>query len=203
MTSEQISKAVETIRNGGVVVYPTDTAYGLAVDATNPIAVKRLYEVKGRNFNKPVHVIFPSFVELNRVVKLNAPAKKIIQKLFPGPITIVLPLKKNSGTWKQLSSGSGTLGFRMPDHKVVKHIVKTLGRPITATSANRSGRVTCYTVKAIRAQFKKSKLKPDYYLNGGKLKQVKPSTIVAINDHKVAVLREGPISIETIRTALK
>ncbi len=202
MKEKQINRAAEIIRGGGVVVYPTDTSYGLAVDATNADAVKRLYELKGRNFNKPTHVIFPSFTELERIVSLEPAARKIIQKLFPGPVTVVVPLRKNSGSWKQLSADTKTLGFRMPDHPMVRLLVKTLGRPITTTSANKSGRPNCYSANAVRTQFKKSKLKPDYYLNGGKLKSTKPSTVIQIKDNRIHLLREGPVTLQQIKKAI-
>jgi L-threonylcarbamoyladenylate synthase len=203
MKENQITKATEVIRNGGVVAYPTDTAYGLGADATNVEAVKKLYELKGRNYTKPIHVIFPSFSELNRVVVLTSITKKIIQKLFPGPLTVVVPLKKSSESWNLLSANTGTLGFRMPDHSLVRALVKALGRPITTTSANRSGRANGYSVKQVKNQFKKAKLKPDYYLNGGKLKRNKPSTVVQIVGNKVKLLREGPISFDEIKNAIR
>jgi L-threonylcarbamoyladenylate synthase len=200
---EQLGKAVAVLRAGGVVAFPTDTAYGLAADATNPEAVKKLYAVKGRRFNKPVHVIFPSFEDLNKTVELTRDAKRIIQKFFPGAVTLVMPLKDQSENWRILSAHSGFLGFRMPDHEIVRSLVKEFGKPITATSANVSGRANTYSVGAIRRQFKKSKLKPGYYVNGGKLKKVTPSTVVKMRGGKIELLREGPVPFSEIKNAIK
>lgn len=198
----RIFKAVKVLRDGGVVAYPTDTAYGFAVDATNLKAVQKLYKLKGREFNKPIHVIFPSFEQLNVVVKFGAVAKKLVQKFFPGPITIVVPLRSKSKSWQMLAAGSGNLGFRLPDHPVVKTLIKEFGKPITTTSANKSYRANCYSVVQIKNQFKKSRLKPDYYLDGGKLKKVNPSTIILVNGNKIELLREGPISFKQIKNAI-
>jgi L-threonylcarbamoyladenylate synthase len=202
-TREQLAKAAQVLRGGGVVAFPTDTAYGLAVDATNPAAVKKLYAVKGRRFAKPVHVIFPSFESLGKTVDLAGAAKRVIQKFFPGQVTLVMPLKDQAENWRILSAGSGFLGFRMPDHEIVRTLVREFGRPITATSANVSGRANTYSIGAIRKQFKKSKLKPDYYINGGPLKRVTPSTVVKMAGNKIELLREGPVPFSEIKRAIK
>lgn len=123
--------------------------------------------------------------------------------MFPGPLTVVVDLKKSSGSWKILSAGTGTLGFRMPDNKTVRELIKALGRPITTTSANISGKAAGYSVDQIKNQFKKAKLRPDYYLNDGKLKKVKPSTVVQILGNKIRLLREGPIPFEEIKNTIK
>ncbi len=199
---DAIKEAVRVLNYGGIVVYPTDTAYGLAVDATNLTAIKNLFELKGRKSNKPVHVVFPSFSDLNKTVKLNPVAKKLITKYFPGPLTLVLPLKAKTKNWKVLSSDSGFIGFRLPDHPVVKALMQEFKKPITTTSANRSGRGNPYTIPVVKKQFSKSKHKPDLYLNAGKLKKTKPSTVIRFVDSKIEVLREGPIKITQIQKAI-
>lgn len=200
MTS--IQTAIEVLKQGGVVVYPTDTAYGLAVDATNPKAVKRLYALKGRNFKNPVHVIPPSKDWIKKVVKLNEPAKQLIEQLMPGPLTVVLPLKITGISWKILSAKTKTLGIRRPKYKLALDLAMILKKPITTTSANLSGKATCYSTQAVKKQFVKAKLKPDYYLDGGKLKITKPSTVVSVDENYVKILREGPIGEDEIKRAL-
>lgn len=207
-----IKEAIKILKKSGIVVYPTDTAYGLAVDATNLSAVKKLYRLKGRNFNKPIHVIVPMSKLSNtpeywskwlrQVVKLNVPAKKLIRKFWPGPLTIVLPLKSKGKSWKLLSGGTNTIGIRYPDHPMAQALVEAFAKPITTTSANLAGKDNTYSVFQVQKQFGNSKLKPDFYLDGGKLKKIKPSTVVKLNGN-VTILREGPISKKQIDSLLK
>lgn len=184
------------------MVYPTDTAYGLAVDATNAKAVKQLFALKGRQFKNPIHVIPPSKAWVEKLVKLNTPAKKLIENLLPGPLTLVLPLKISGTSWKLLSAGTKTLGIRRPDNKMALDLATLLMKPITTTSANVSGQPNCYSVAEVKKQFAKMKVKPDYYLNGGKLKKTKPSTVVAVAETYVKILRDGPIDEDEIKRAV-
>lgn len=181
------------------MVYPTDTSYGLAVDATNLAAVNKLYRLKGRNFNKPVHVIYPSTGWLKKIVKLNIRALRLMAKFLPGPLTLVLPLKSKLPSFKKLSAGTGTLGVRLPNHKTALGLVKRFGKPITTTSANIAGKDAAYSVIEVKKQFSHSALKPDFYLDGGKLKKVKPSTVASVSTNHVKILRPGPVSEKQIK----
>lgn len=194
-----------------MVAYPTDTCYGLAVDATNSRAVKKLYLLKGRNFNKPVHVVVPSASYAKKLVSWNQNAAKLAKEFWPGALTLVLPIiprspaKKNSGKnniYRQLSAGDGFLGLRMPKHKVALDLAKALGRPITATSANVSGQPNCYSIEEITQQFKNQKLRPDIIINTGRLRKRKSSTVVRIFDDVAKVLREGPVSEKQVQKVL-
>ncbi|MBI2356362.1 MAG: threonylcarbamoyl-AMP synthase [Candidatus Doudnabacteria bacterium] len=203
-----VSKAVKTLKAGGIVVYPTDTSYGLAVDATNVIAVRKLYKLKGRGFKKPVHVICSysntaPYYSIGKIVKLNTHAKKLIKKFWPGPLTIVLPLKAKGKSWQMLSAGTRTLGVRYPAHKLARALVEELGKPITTTSANIAGGPDCYSISEVKKQFAKSKLSTNItFLDGGGLPKTKPSTVVSLIEH-VKILREGPITKKQIEKALK
>lgn len=205
----EISKAIRTLRSGGVVVYPTDTAYGLAVDATNAGAVRKLYRLKGRNFKKPVHVICPhqyyhtSYDDSICPVRLNQVAVKLMRKFWPGPLTIVLPLRAKGESWQMLSAGTGTLGIRYPNHPTAQALVEAFKKPITTTSANISGSKNAYSVVEVKKQFKKAKFRPDFYLDGGRLKPTKSSTVVILTGKNAKILRPGPISETEIKKALK
>jgi L-threonylcarbamoyladenylate synthase len=198
----QINKAIEVLRKGGVVVYPTDTAYGLAVDATNLAAVKKLYELKGRDFNKPIHMIFPSVEWLAKNVTLNKLTLKLMNHFLPGPLTLVVKLRSKNKALNKIKGKTG-IGLRFPNHPVSISLAETLGKPITTTSANVSGRNTTYSVSEVKKQFAKGKFKPDFYIDGGKLKKIAPSTIVAVTNNNVTILREGPITENEIKKALK
>jgi len=199
----EIEEAVKILKSGGILVYPTDTVYGLAVDATNVQAVKKLYQLKGRTFKNPIHVIFPSGNEILKTVALNTTALKLMNKFWPGPLTIVLPLKAKGKSWQMLSANSGTIGIRYPANQTVHELVELLGRPITTTSANLSGHNDCYSINEVEQQFAKSSRQPDFYLDGGKLKRTKPSTVVLITNNHVKILRPGPVSEIQINKALK
>src|SRR3989338_3466559 len=116
---KEIEQAVKILKKGGVVVYPTDTAYGLAVDATNAEAVKKLYKLKGRTFKNPIHVIFPNLEWIRKTVELNHESFKLMYKFLPGPLTIVLPLKAKDKSWQMLSAKTSNLGIRIPNHPIV------------------------------------------------------------------------------------
>lgn len=195
----QLNQAIKILKQGGIVAYPTDTAYGLAVDATNAKAVKKLYALKGRNFKNPIHVIPPTRAWIAKLVKVSSTAKKLIEHLMPGPVTLVLPLKASGPAWKLLSAGTKTLGIRRPKHKLALDLAYFLGRPITTTSANLSGQSNTYSPADIKKQFK-NKI---FILDGGKLKQTKPSTVVLLTAGHVKILRPGPISETKINQAIK
>ena len=200
---DQVSKAVSVLKKGGVVVFPTDTCYGLAADATSLKAVKKLYRIKGRDFHKPVHVIFPDVTWLSRMVMLDTSTLKLMNRFMPGPVTLVLPLKIEGKTWELLSAGTKTLGVRMPDNKLALDLVRRFGKPITATSANVSGMPDTYAISEIQKQFKEKEGKPDFYLDGGRLKKNKPSTVVLIASNNAKILRQGPVSEKQILNALR
>jgi L-threonylcarbamoyladenylate synthase len=197
----ELDKAVQILKAGGIVVYPTDTAYGLGVDATNLAAVKRLYRLKGRDFRNPIHVIPPFRNTIGKFVRISAQAKKLIDNLMPGPLTVVLPLRASGPSWKLLSAGTKTLGIRRPKHKMALDLAMLLGKPITTTSANISGKPNTYSIVEVKRQFNKSKIRPDFYLDGGKLKKTKPSTVVSLVGH-VKILRQGPIKETKIKHVL-
>jgi L-threonylcarbamoyladenylate synthase len=198
----ELEQAVRILKKGGVVVYPTDTAYGMAVDATNFKAVEKLFKLKGRNFKNPIHVIFPDTDWLRKMVIVNTPALKLMNAFLPGPLTLVLPLFIKTKSFKKLSADTKTLGIRLPDNKTALELVEAFGKPITTTSANISGMPTCYSTVEIKKQFEKSQQKPDFYLESGKLKKTKPSTVVSLIKD-VKILRPGPITETQIKKALE
>lgn len=199
----ELKLAIEQLKRGGVVAYPTDTAYGLAVDATNLAAVKRLYALKGRNWNKAVSVIFPNLNQAARVVIFNSTAKVLANKFLPGALTLVLPLKSKTKNWRLLSANTRALGIRVPANETAMDLARGLGRPITATSANVSGQPTAYDVPTIKKQFARAKRQPDFYLDGDRLQKNSISTILQIDGRHVTLIREGDLGYHEILKALK
>lgn len=203
LNEKNIKKSVEFLKSGKSVVYPTDTAYGLAVNAADGKAVKNLYRIKGRDFKKPVHVVVNSINQAKKFVQFNPLAEKLFKKFLPGALTLVLEVKSgitNLESWMILSAGTQTLGIRMPKNQTARALVKGLGRPITATSANVSKKPACYSVAEVTEQFKHRRIRPDLILDAGQLPKIRPSTIVAFTSQSVKILRQGPISKKRILT---
>jgi len=186
------------LKSGKIIAYPTDTSYGLAVDATNIKAIKKLYRVKGRNFNKPVHIIPPSIGYSKNIVRWDKSANRLAKKFLPGPLTLVLPLNTKHLALSTLSAKSGWLGIRMPKNNIALDLAKELGRPITTTSANVSGGQDCYSSADVLKQFKNQKFRPEVVINFGRLPKRKPSTVVKIQNSQIEILRQGPITSKQI-----
>lgn len=201
-----VKKAAAAIKSGKSVVYPTDTSYGLAVSVRNAGAIKKLFLIKGRSFNKPIHILVPSVAAARKLVKWNAVAQKLAKKLLPGPLSIAMPLKSKNAGMKKLSAGTRYLGIRIPDNKFALALAKAAG-PITATSANIAGEkggFDSYSSQDILKQFARSKRQPDLMIDAGRLKKTKPSTFVKIHSNGgVDILRRGPITAGQIKKALK
>lgn len=186
------------LKKGKIIAYPTDTSYGLACDATNITSVKKLYALKGRTFKNPVHVVVISKKQAQNLVAWNKIAEKLSRKFWLGAVTLVLPLRSKNKSILRLSANTGFLGLRMPKNKIALDLVEALKKPVTATSANVSGKPNAYSAEEILKQFKKAKYKPDIILNAGRLPKTKPSTVVKIKEKKAEVLRVGPVSKKQI-----
>jgi L-threonylcarbamoyladenylate synthase len=193
--SKNLKKAVLILKKGGVIVYPTDTAYGLGTNCINARALKKVYQIKGRNFNKPLTLIAADLNQVKKIAKVTPTELKLIKKYWPGPLTILFKLRtKNKGL--RTISKNGLIGIRIPKNKTARQLAEKLGRPLTATSANLSGQRECYSVAQVVRQLARQKIKPDLILNGGKLPQAKVSTIVRMINNKPQIFREGGIKID-------
>lgn len=184
-SKKAIAKAALIIKNGGVVIYPTDTCYGLAVSAFDKKAIDKLFILKKRLKAKPISVIV-DLKMLERFFILDQKRKKMVQKFLPGPFTFILPLKASialKGLFKELSSRN-TLGIRIPDNLLCLKLVQKLKIPFTTTSANLSGQKPPYSISEI-------KIKPDLILDAGKLPKNPPSTVVDLTYWPPLILRVG------------
>ncbi len=185
-----ILEAIAVLKQGGVVVFPTETAYGLAADATNEKAVARIFEIKGRNEEKSLPLIAASREMVERFAGIPRGLEKLASQYWPGPLTLVLPAIGG------LASGvvrDGTVAIRVSSHPVARALSEGLDAPIVSTSANLGGQPACYTVEDVRAQLGDT---PDIYLDGGVLEPQLPSTIVGVDDYGYPeVLRQGEVLI--------
>lgn len=190
-----LKQAVQALQQGQILVIPTETAYGLAADATNPRAVKKIYHLKGRSFKKFLPLIVSSSSQLRQWFKLNKLENQLIKK-YPG-VTFVLTPHPTVTSQPQLYllTNQITCAVRVSLNKIAKSLAKKIGRPITATSANLSGQKNCYSVDELIRQLDRRKYQPDLILDAGPLPKRKPSTIVQVEGEQIKILRQGEIKI--------
>jgi len=182
-----VNKAVDVLKHGGGIVYPTETAYGLGADFLNPSAVKKIYQIKGRNFKKPLSVIVANLAVAKKLVKFDKTALNLAKKHWPGALTLILI----SNQFK--ISNYKTIALRVSANKLATAITKSLNKPLTATSANLSGKGEHYSVRAVIKEFENKKFQPDLIIDAGRLPKEKPSTIVKVVDAEIEILRKGKI----------
>lgn len=195
----QISRALEL---GQVVLFPTETVYTFAVDATSDDCIKKVYELKGRDFSKPLHVVVDSLTSAEKYVEVGDAAKKIAEKFLPGPLTLVLPKKENVLP-DMLTSALPTLGIRIPNLKLCLDVAKEFKKPYTTTSANTSGGSNTYSVTDVLKQFDEEKLKMiDLVVDVGPLPNLLPSTLLDVTVNPPQILREGPVTKTEIEVSL-
>ncbi|HAV15570.1 MAG TPA: hypothetical protein DCX25_04550 [Candidatus Pacebacteria bacterium] len=190
---EVITAAISTLKSGGLVVYPTETTYGIGADATNQKAVDKLLQYKKRREGKPlsIAVFDQSMAEI--YVELNAAAKKVYTTFLPGPITVVSKSKGNVA--KGVTSETGALGIRIPNYPLILQLIKAYGKPITATGANASYKKRPYTIQDIFSNIsEKQKSLIDVVLDAGELPHNEPSTVIDTTLDDIEVLRQGSIT---------
>ncbi len=193
---EIISQAVKILRLGGLVIYPTETVYGAGVDAANPKAVAKLSKFKSRPFGKPYSVAVADQKMAEKYVELNATAKNLYRAFLPGPLTVISSVMSRFRLAPGVASETGTLGIRIPAYPLIIAIVKKLGRPITATSANQAYKKRPYQISDIINQISDSRKKLiDLILDAGQLPRREPSTVIDTTLDDPVVLRVGDIKI--------
>jgi len=197
VTEEAIVQAAEIIRGGGLVIYPTETVYGLGCDPFNSSAVDRLLRVKGRE-NKPLPIVAASLDKAREVALFNPQAEKIVSMLWPGPLTLVLKAQVTFPTG--VTVGSDTIGIRVPDHEVAMRLAELSGGYLVSTSANKSGAPSPRRVEEAVSQIGQE---VDLILDAGRSPLGHSSTVVDMTSGKPRILREGPIPLKLIMEVLR
>ncbi|MFP3982794.1 MAG: L-threonylcarbamoyladenylate synthase [Desulfurivibrionaceae bacterium] len=193
-TDREVKEAAEIIKQGGVVAFPTETYYGLAADPFNSEAVKKLFRLKNRPEQKPVLLLISDLEQLEPLVKEIPPVFQPLFVLWPAPLTLVF--KARSTLSSSLTAGTGTVGVRISPHPSASALVKQVGRPITATSANPSGRPPAIKAEAVKEYFGR---RLDYLLKGGTTTGGAPSTLVGYEGDELVLLREGALSFDRLK----
>jgi len=198
LQSVPIRDAVAILRRGGLVAFPTETVYGLGADASNPAAVTRIYEVKGRPAGHPVIVHIGDIGHLARWARdIPEAATKLAARFWPGPLTLVL--RRALGVGSQLTGGQDTIGLRVPGHPVALQLLREFGGGIAAPSANRFGRISPTTAEHVRSDLGSE---VDLVLDGGACEIGIESTIVDLSGGRPVLLRPGRIGAGDIAAML-
>ncbi len=202
LVTTDVERAADAIRCGGLVAMPTETVYGLAADATNPVAVARIFEVKGRPADHPLIVHLRSVDELvDWAAEVSQPALTLAEAAWPGPLTLIVP--KAPGVLDEVTGDLDTVGLRVPAHPVASALIEACGVALAAPSANRFGAVSPTTARHVFDDLGEL-LDPtrDVILDGGACSVGLESTIVDCASMPPQVLRAGGVPIEDVRRLL-
>ena len=177
------------LRAGGVIGFPTDTAYGLGADPFNEQAVRSIFEIKGRAEDKPILLLVDSIDRAQSVAVLSETALVLARRFWPGPLTMILPARP--GVPSLVSAGTGTMGIRWGNAPFAQRVISAMGSPITATSANRSGMPSAITAEEVHAQLQD---RLEVLVDGGRLPSRGGSTVLDLTVSPAKILRRGPLS---------
>ena len=195
MGEAAIAEAVRLVLAGEPVAVPTETVYGLAADATNAEAVARIYAAKGRPSFNPLIVHVPDLEAAERIGSFNDQARSLAKTHWPGPLTLVVPLKKDAGIASLVTAGLPTIALRVPAHPAMQALLKACGRPLAAPSANASGSISPTRASHVLASLEG---RIPLVIDGGATERGIESTIVAATGGQFRLLRRGPIEIEAV-----
>jgi len=192
-----VQEAVQYLKKGELVIYPTETSYGLGADALNVDAVKKVYKAKGRKLANPLSVIVSSLFMAKKYAIFSNIAKNIAKKYWPGAVTLALPAKSMILA-RTLKSKDKTIAVRVSTNRTARALAKSLNHPIIATSANKSGGSDSYSASDISKAFSKVNFSI-YFLNKGTLSRRLPTTIIKITGNDFSVIRQGGQKIKFIK----
>ena len=182
------------IKNGGIVIFPTETVYGIGTNGLDAVAVEKLYNIKKRPITKPISLLVSDFDMINKVAKnITKKEYELMKKFFPGPLTIIL--NKKDIVPNIVTANTNTVGIRMPDNEITRKLIKHAGVPIAAPSANISGEPSNTNLNDLINIFKNN---VDYYIDGGECKIGTASTIIQVVNEVPIILRKGGITEEQI-----
>jgi L-threonylcarbamoyladenylate synthase len=198
VSDREMDHAVSVLRAGGLVAFPTETVYGLGADASNPDAVRKVFDAKGRPHDHPLIVHVADAVQLaNWAREIPDAAHVLAKKFWPGPLTVIL--KRAAGVSDFVTGGQDTIALRVPSHAIAQALLRKFGGGIAAPSANRFGRVSATTAEHVRSEFGTA---VDCVLDGGAADVGIESTIVDLSGVQAALLRPGAIAAPQLEAAL-
>ena len=188
---DAFARCVEVIKAGGVIAYPTDTFYGLGVDPRNPRAIKRVFEIKGRETDQPILLLLHDRSEVTAWASVVSPsAERLMDRFWPGPLTIVLTARPD--IVQELTGGKGTIGLRVPGNELTRELLRQVGNALTGTSANRTGSSSLRTTDEVKRELGD---RIDLILDGGDLTEDRPSTVVDVTGDTPRIIRMGAVDV--------
>ncbi len=194
---EGITQAKEIILNGGVIAFPTETFYGLGADAYNEKALQRIFEIKGREKDKPLLLLLADISWLAPLVKRIPPlATRLMEKFWPGPLTLIFEAQAHLSPL--ITAGTGKVGLRISSNSLTLNLVQAVGRPITGTSANLSGKPSLSTVQEVSTVLRNA---VDAILDGGRTTGGLGSTVLDITGPVPVLIREGAIPFAVLASS--
>ena len=194
-----IARAAEILRGGGLVALPTETVYGLAARADSAPAIATIYRAKGRPEFNPLIVHIASLGQAERLAQFDSRARELARRFWPGPLTLVLPLREGAPVAPAVTAGLPTIALRLPAHPLMQAVLRTLDLPLAAPSANRSGSVSPTSAEHVLASFGEGALP---VLDGGPCERGLESTIVALRPSGWQQLRPGPVAQSAVAALL-
>jgi len=197
-TVDNIREASRVVKNGGLVVYPTDTVYGLGCDPFNVKAVERVFKVKGERKEKPLPILASDIKFIKKIANINEKARKIAEKHWPGPLTLVVP--KKPALPNIVTCGLASVGVRIPNHTVAIQLINLCDGLLIGTSANKTGEKSSRNAQEASKQIGE---KVDIILDNGPTPLGQESSIVDLTLEKPKMLREGPLNLIDILNALQ
>ncbi len=192
--NKKIEKTVEVLKNGGIIVYPTDTIYGLGCDIFNKKAISKIYQIKKREKKKPFSIICSDFKQMGQYAIISNYAYRLIKKCLPGPYTFIF--KAKSEMPDTFLPKNKTVGLRLPDNKICWAIVQMLGNPIVSTSLNISGENPFTDPDQLNKELQN---KIDIIINADTLSNM-PSSIIDLSGNAPVILREGQGDLSLFKT---
>lgn len=190
----RLNKPAKIIKNGGIVIFPTETVYGIGTNGFDSKAIEKLYKLKKRPYNKPISLLVSDINMVDLVAKdITDLEYKLMEKFFPGPLTIIL--KKRECVPDILTAGQDTVGIRIPSGEIARRLVEYVGNPIATSSANISGKPSETNMKNMIKDFE---TQVDYFIDGGESEIGIGSTVLQVVKGRPVILREGSISKEEI-----
>ncbi len=187
-------RAAQILASGGVILYPTDTLYGLGADALSDDAVAKIHAIKGSDPHKPMHCVVSDMATASRYGQVSELAETFAAQFLPGSLTLIL--KKKAGIDTGIARGLDTIGIRIPANAFCLDLARELRMPFTTTSANRHGERSERSIELILAQLGTQASLVDFAVDAGELPSALPSTIVDVSSGEAVVLREGAIRAE-------
>lgn len=193
----ELDQAVEILKNGGLIAFPTETVYGLGVVYDNKEAYERLVAVKRRPPEKPFSLMLADPEDVKKIAKMNNVSEAIVREFMPGQITMVTVAKEGLPSW--CVGQTGYVGIRVPDHPLVRELIRKVGKPLLVPSANKSGEQPGFTADEVEKAFGDEL---DAILEGKSTSNI-PSTVILVEDKYTHLSREGAIKFEDIKRVVE